>query len=446
MKKFLLLSALALLLTACGGSGDNTSTSSGTDSSSAPVTPTHTHTFSDAWESDAENHWHAATCGHDVVSGKAAHSENEDGFCSVCNRYLHESFTFTNQETYFDFVRDQRNMEENEIYLCRIGGGHSGHLFALEEGDPWPSMTSALSAYTFVNGVKTAFVLDGDTPDVVGNDGYIYIRIDASQLTNLEDVWFRITERHLPISSPVMGTLQYLGVCPVDRYYYGQTEDLNSSFGLTLHQNKFTYRRVAVTSDSEFGLETDFNDDVDIETKAEVFAIVNGAPVPLKTGFDSERNVLHFPANADDNYVYIVLSYVINAGTHPTAVIDGVAVHELVHGCDAAGWYYGTYSDLINDSTDFEDVDRHINGKYIVAFVPNDPTAYVYEITVSAQAPYDTPTLHVYQDVAIGDVQELLPNGLGYFDPESGNEIIIEVESPAPGSAIDVSVIEHTAA
>ncbi len=43
----------------------------------------HTHTFSDAWESDSGYHWHAATCGHDVTEGRAAHTFDGD-VCSVC--------------------------------------------------------------------------------------------------------------------------------------------------------------------------------------------------------------------------------------------------------------------------------------------------------------------------------------------------------------------------
>lgn len=38
------------------------------------VTPPHEHTYSDEYTSDATFHWHAATCGHDVVSGKERHS------------------------------------------------------------------------------------------------------------------------------------------------------------------------------------------------------------------------------------------------------------------------------------------------------------------------------------------------------------------------------------
>ena len=38
------------------------------------VEPTHEHTFSSEYTYDETYHWHAATCGHDVVSGKERHS------------------------------------------------------------------------------------------------------------------------------------------------------------------------------------------------------------------------------------------------------------------------------------------------------------------------------------------------------------------------------------
>ncbi|MGI6782380.1 MAG: hypothetical protein ACOX56_06160 [Acholeplasmataceae bacterium] len=34
----------------------------------------HTHTYSTDWTSDATHHWHASTCGHEVVADKAAHT------------------------------------------------------------------------------------------------------------------------------------------------------------------------------------------------------------------------------------------------------------------------------------------------------------------------------------------------------------------------------------
>ena len=44
----------------------------------------HSHSYADAWSYDDTYHWHAATCGHNVVSGKAEHTYGEDHKCTVC--------------------------------------------------------------------------------------------------------------------------------------------------------------------------------------------------------------------------------------------------------------------------------------------------------------------------------------------------------------------------
>lgn len=43
----------------------------------------HAHTFAEEWSSDKTNHWHAATCGHDVTDSKAEHSFVNE-VCTIC--------------------------------------------------------------------------------------------------------------------------------------------------------------------------------------------------------------------------------------------------------------------------------------------------------------------------------------------------------------------------
>ena len=52
-----------------------------TDAPEAPVP--HHHTFATEWTSDETNHWHAATCGHDVTDSKAEHSFVNE-VCTIC--------------------------------------------------------------------------------------------------------------------------------------------------------------------------------------------------------------------------------------------------------------------------------------------------------------------------------------------------------------------------
>ena len=48
---------------------------------------THTHTFAEEWTSDETNHWHVATCGHNVTDSKAVHSFINE-VCTICEYSL----------------------------------------------------------------------------------------------------------------------------------------------------------------------------------------------------------------------------------------------------------------------------------------------------------------------------------------------------------------------
>lgn len=75
--------------TTVGTTGSSTTVNKGTTSSgggggSSSGSHSHSHSYADAWSYDDTYHWHAATCGHNVVSGKAEHTYGEDHKCTVC--------------------------------------------------------------------------------------------------------------------------------------------------------------------------------------------------------------------------------------------------------------------------------------------------------------------------------------------------------------------------
>lgn len=48
--------------------------------------PGHIHTFDSQWSTSETQHWHAATCGHDVKSDVGSHVDaDNNGYCDVCN-------------------------------------------------------------------------------------------------------------------------------------------------------------------------------------------------------------------------------------------------------------------------------------------------------------------------------------------------------------------------
>ncbi|MDD6970139.1 MAG: formylglycine-generating enzyme family protein [Treponema sp.] len=59
------------------GSKKRTCTVCGYTATEAIEKLAHTHTFAEEWSRDESNHWHAATCGHDVTDSKAEHSFGE---------------------------------------------------------------------------------------------------------------------------------------------------------------------------------------------------------------------------------------------------------------------------------------------------------------------------------------------------------------------------------
>ena len=442
-KNIFILSCLSIfMLGACKGN------SAKPTSSDAPtsMTPTHTHTFSDAWSSDDQYHWHASTCGHDVVKDKAEHTMNENGFCSVCNRYLGATFAYENQLGYYDFIHQQMDMTENQKYYCRIGGGHSGHKIYFEDGDPSGIIFDHITGYVFINNEKIVVNLSYETPsNLVGDDGYLYILLDAAGLSGwqLNDVWFRICEEHIE-GDLVPAKLDYLGICPICGEFRFPNNTKNhdvhfSSPGIYVGKNKYTYYRIPITEDSEYGLSTEFNDVIGTEGKAEAFIVHNNAPVLLQTGRDYEKHLLHVE-ESDDKYLYLVFSYV---GSPNYVYLEDTVVTKLTHGCDSAGWFYGKSRSDFTGTFDLEDEDYKINGKYVVGIDIAAPEDYGYKFVFDGLNDGDLATLKVYQANGAA-VNEILPDSSGYYIGVSAEDLILEFTSAKPGSQIDVEVIEHT--
>ncbi len=73
----------------------------------------HKHIFSKKWTTDAENHWHAATCAHDdEVADKEAHTFNAYGICTVCKEY--DQTPVAPVEGVYHFEAEHAILEDNE--------------------------------------------------------------------------------------------------------------------------------------------------------------------------------------------------------------------------------------------------------------------------------------------------------------------------------------------
>lgn len=77
----------------------------------------HEHSFiTEAWAMDANNHWHAAECGHSVVEDEEAHDYDDMGLCAVCG-YVKGTITV------------DKAVEMGEYYDHLVNGGHVDFQF-----------------------------------------------------------------------------------------------------------------------------------------------------------------------------------------------------------------------------------------------------------------------------------------------------------------------------
>ena len=262
----------------------------------------HVHTFADAWSHDATNHWHASDCGHEVKNGEAAHTPNPNGFCTVCGAFAGPTFEFDDVGGYLYFSHELMDMAENQVYFCRISGAVSGHIYELGDGDPvsgepGTNIDDAIVAYTMIDGEPSVVDLSGNVPTEIGSDGYLYIKLDASNLYDKTDVWFSIIQDHAPND---------YGFCSVDGcdYYCGlpRTIGISSNFGFKTGRKVFLrYEAVkghkyAITHGGGLGA-SEINAYY-ISPEDGSFAIIED----IKAGAGGV-----FPADAADSYIYVVI-------------------------------------------------------------------------------------------------------------------------------------------
>lgn len=109
---------------------------------------THTHTFYPAWMTDAENHWHAASCGHTDQKGDLGNhkDKNFDDKCDICGYNMNSAGTNApNIVTYTVYVKDASGNAVNDVKVWLVGpnsyttykiSDSKGRIsFTLEDGD-----------------------------------------------------------------------------------------------------------------------------------------------------------------------------------------------------------------------------------------------------------------------------------------------------------------------
>ena len=418
-----------LALAAC--SGGNKEPEGQTSTSGETSEPAHVHTFSDAWSKDNNEHWHSATCGHNVEKDRAAHTMSDNGVCSVCGLDMMESVFFELDQYTGESVyqTDHMDLGANEVLRYRISGVTTGHAYELEDHDP-SDLPGAVTAYTIVDGVKTPAVLDGKTALNFGTgaEERLYFILDASKLSNREGVWFKIVERHLPTVNPLPTSKTYLGFCSVCGAYIGQDANLKANIAPTIKKGGYANYRVELTSgeDTHYGLYADFNEETGNIAKVEAFVLQAGAPYKLGE-IESNGKLLLPVESGNDGYVYLVYSYTGDAES--LTLETSYATNLNSQACDDNCNYYGQIRDDLIDHTQFIPGSR-VNEFLYVAFVPvtppTSPEDVCFEISVSGCDGYS-----IWQNT--GSQVESLEPVAGRYYPVTGNEMIIKIEPEIMG-------------
>ena len=99
-----------------------------------PTVPRHEHEYASSWTKDGVNHWHASTCGHAIVKDIAPHTF-ESGKCTVCNE------------------PEPAAEEHKHTYSAEYSFDEVNHWFASDCGH---DIVKGMSAHTLKGGVCTA--------------------------------------------------------------------------------------------------------------------------------------------------------------------------------------------------------------------------------------------------------------------------------------------------
>ncbi len=141
---------------------------------------THTHTFYPAWMTDAENHWHAPSCGHKEEKGDlGAHKDRDyDDLCDVCGYDFSKANTNVNSTSvYIVYVKDASGKAVANVKVMLIGADSyttykmtdsKGRIsFTLVEGSWQAALAEAVEGYSNTTEQRYTFDANGEVTIVL---------------------------------------------------------------------------------------------------------------------------------------------------------------------------------------------------------------------------------------------------------------------------------------
>ena len=158
-----IFASMAVTLSSCKG-GDK-----GTGNTPTDNTP-HTHTFYNPWMYDAENHWHAPSCGHAEEKGDlGAHKDkNYDDLCDVCGYNMNGNVNVNTTTTYIVYVKDEAGQPVANVKVMlvspdsytayKITDSRGRVTFTIGEGEWKAALAEAVPSYS--NTIEELYTFD----------------------------------------------------------------------------------------------------------------------------------------------------------------------------------------------------------------------------------------------------------------------------------------------
>lgn len=152
----------------------------------------HSHTFDTAWTSDSNYHWHKATCEHtEEISGKAEHSFDSDGVCTVCH---------------FDSVDHQVTSDE---WNAAFG---PNTLYGIAENYRFDVVTGLKD-----DPINFSYIIDGNKLKEDEESYYVFENDDFYHFSKFGLAWIRKLSEETP--KDIIGAFTYM-IGSYDSYEY----------------------------------------------------------------------------------------------------------------------------------------------------------------------------------------------------------------------------------
>ncbi len=408
---FLALAMVATMLVSCGDKCD--------------------HTFSDNWASDANQHWHPATCEHGEIKDSLANhvDANEDGVCDVCaydgvghdhtfaeewisDEYYHwhEATCSHSDELGSYGLHSDNNLDyvcdycEGHVHAMNIIGYCADRTCGAELRKPADIENFDLAYIIYASGITGYDRING------GEINYEFVgRSNVSseyEVQILKNVGYILGNGYTYTKTSTISTNANTTETDVLEGWY--EADGNGVFGVTKLQGAGRYELVSASSDHLYGYYYALS----------TLANAHGAENILYTLFEISQsaNVSGFEYTLDEENGDATFSYDVKTINRGTAEGIAVAYYQVSVSFKYAEQYALTSLDIVVDCYT-GDAGVAVEDGFLEDDVDFDYNETTGELVLRENAKADTYTVNVIQSV--GQRNAVNPHPKSSFVPES---------------------------